>query len=434
MQYAFTDRNRNRKLATAQVSSPFGLSPHDELYLYGLLALTFSQPEPSTDFYATPHWCLKALGIVDSDNEQGKRYQLFRDAIRRLSGVIYENDRFYDPVRGEHRDVAFGLLKYSLPIDQNSTRAWHFVWDAQFFRMAESIKGSFIFDFEMYRSLDPASRRLFLLLQKIFWRNDQSPAFEIRQLGVGTLGFSETLETKRIKQKLLGCANTLLVANVIQLPVGVSETKKLFEKRGKGNHVVRFSRGAYFDQLPVATFSMNESPLIDPLKALGFDDAAIQRILKQYKPRLIQEWTDITLAAIERKLIKQSPQAYFTHYINEAAMKRTTPPDWWREQQKREFQSQYKPTDSNDAGESEETAFQKYLESRGREAFERVMQRMFDQYREAGQSETLARQQAQRTARMQLRRQFQEEHPEQEPRESSSLAMLLRQHLDNERD
>ena len=92
--YAYTDKHRNRKTATADVACPFGLSANDELYLYGLLALTFSQPEPSVDFYATPHWCLRQLGIVDRVNQQQKRYDIFREEIRRLAGVVYENDRF----------------------------------------------------------------------------------------------------------------------------------------------------------------------------------------------------------------------------------------------------------------------------------------------------------------------------------------------------
>ncbi len=92
VRYDFTDRHRNRKTATANVACPFGLSPNDELYLYGLLALTFAQPEPSADFYATSHWCLRQLGLIEAGQEQGNRYQLFRDAIRRLSGVVYESD------------------------------------------------------------------------------------------------------------------------------------------------------------------------------------------------------------------------------------------------------------------------------------------------------------------------------------------------------
>ena len=121
--YQYTDRNRNRKTANAQIAAPFGLSPNDELYLYGLLSLTFTQVDPEADFYATPHWCLRQLGIVDSVNQQNTRYRGFRDAIRRLAGVVYTNDSLWDPIRGEHRDVAFGFLKYSLPIDPNSSRA-----------------------------------------------------------------------------------------------------------------------------------------------------------------------------------------------------------------------------------------------------------------------------------------------------------------------
>lgn len=412
VRYDYTDHNRNRRTATAQVACPFGLSPNDELYLYGLLALTFSQPEPSADFYATPHWCLKQLGIVDAGNQQGKRYQLFRDAIRRLAGVVYENDRFFDPVRGEHRDVAFGLLKYSLPVDVESSRAWHFVWDQQFFRFAEAIRGSFSFDFDLYRSLDAASRRLFLLLQKIFWRNDHTPAFELRQLGINTLGFSQTLRTTEVKQKLIRSAGTLLRQEIIQLPAGVRDVKGLFEKQGKGRHVVRFHRGAWFDRKPtVAQRDLADSPLVEPLRAIGFDQRTIARILKTYKPRLVQEWSDITLAAVERKIIRESPQAYFTHYIREAAEKKTTPPDWWREQQKREFLDRQQPRPRSEQG-SEETAFEAYLRDQGQRAFEQVMQNLFDRLREAGQSETDARKNAEYTARIHLRRQFRDEHPE----------------------
>ena len=48
----------------AKVVCPFGLSPVDEFYLWGLVALTLSQPEPSVEFYATPHYCLSELGVI----------------------------------------------------------------------------------------------------------------------------------------------------------------------------------------------------------------------------------------------------------------------------------------------------------------------------------------------------------------------------------
>lgn len=49
------------------------------------------------------------------------------------------------------------------------------VWDPQWYGFCEALAGSFTFDFRIYRDLDCASRRLFLLLSKIIWRNDVSP-------------------------------------------------------------------------------------------------------------------------------------------------------------------------------------------------------------------------------------------------------------------
>ena len=54
-----------RKTARAHVYCPLGISPSDELYLWGLLALTLKQPEPSPELRATPHWCLRQMGLVD---------------------------------------------------------------------------------------------------------------------------------------------------------------------------------------------------------------------------------------------------------------------------------------------------------------------------------------------------------------------------------
>ena len=89
--------------------------------------------------------------------------------------MTYINDHFYDPVRGEHRDVAFGFFSYSLPVDPASSRAWRFVWDPIFFEFCQAARGSLVFDLKPTVSLDVASRRLFLLLKKIFWRNTHLP-------------------------------------------------------------------------------------------------------------------------------------------------------------------------------------------------------------------------------------------------------------------
>lgn len=121
---AYGYRNRNGRLLTAKVrvTCPSGLSAADEFTLWGLLALTFAQPEPGTEFHATPHYCLRRLGLIEKNaSKGGKDYQLFRETVRRLARVIYENTGFYDPIRGEHHDVAFGFLKYSLPTDPRAS-------------------------------------------------------------------------------------------------------------------------------------------------------------------------------------------------------------------------------------------------------------------------------------------------------------------------
>ncbi|MGA2035748.1 MAG: hypothetical protein ABSG68_26165 [Thermoguttaceae bacterium] len=105
------DGNRHRKEARVRVTCPDGLSPADEFLLWGLLSLTFSQPRPTADFYATLYYCLRRLGSLDTTANRGSRnYDLFRSSIGRLSTVAYRNDHFYDPIRGEHRDVGFGFL------------------------------------------------------------------------------------------------------------------------------------------------------------------------------------------------------------------------------------------------------------------------------------------------------------------------------------
>src|ERR1051325_9790229 len=131
--YFFTDKNKHLRKATARIVSPSGLSATDEFYLWGLLALTFAQPEPGASLDASPHYCLRQLGVIDQHASRGgEQYRQFEKAIERLSQVTYLNDRFYDPVRKEHRKVGFGFLSYSLPIDPESSRAWRIAGDPIF--------------------------------------------------------------------------------------------------------------------------------------------------------------------------------------------------------------------------------------------------------------------------------------------------------------
>ena len=207
--FKFTDSSRNRKKANVRIAAVHGLSPTDDFYLWGLLGLALSQPEPNPDFHATPYWCLKQLGLVTATKKGSEEYRQFRESLRRLAGVRYECNKFYDPIRHEHREVSFGFLSYSLPLSDDHSRAWRFAWDPIFWEICSSNAGALRFDIGVYRTLSPGSRRFYLLLKKLFWRNEQSPQLEIRELAINTLGFSPQLPTKEIKRKVIACVQEL---------------------------------------------------------------------------------------------------------------------------------------------------------------------------------------------------------------------------------
>ena len=217
----------------------------------------------------------------------GKQYAEFRATIKRLAGVFYQCDAFYDPRLQTFQDTGFGLLKYSLPQRDDSSRAWRIVWDPLFFEYVQATGGKLFFDLtsNTFRDLDPASRRLALLLHKIFWRKGVAP-FELRHLGTNVLGFSPQRLTKYLKCDISHRAEKLLAANFIALPRGVERVSDLFEKREQGRTVIRFERGSYFERHSIDQLahhqvkSVADSPLYDPLKTIGFADAAIRSIMK----------------------------------------------------------------------------------------------------------------------------------------------------------
>ncbi len=329
-QYRYADADKRMQTAKVRVDCLAGLSPADEFYLWGLLALTFEQASPNFDFQATPHYCLRKLGIIAGDSKGGKSYRLFRESLRRLAAVHYQNDRFYDPIRREHRAVAFGFLSYSLPLDPESSRLWRIVWNPLFFEFCQAAGGQLSFDLDTYRELAPASRRLFLLLQKIFWRRATTPAFNLRHLAVDVLGFSAGLPAKTLKAKVKRCAAELAKHDVI----APNAVDSLFVKKAKGEYSVQFQRGVHFRRTrrAVSRQAPIDSPLCDPLKAIGFGTQEITRILKEHRAEQIQLWVDVTLAAIERKgaaFFKRSPQAFFLDNVQRAAVGERTPPDWF---------------------------------------------------------------------------------------------------------
>lgn len=325
--HRFTDSAGSRQSSQVRINCSDGLSASDEFYLWGLLALTFAQPDASPVFLATPHYCLSRLGVVPRG---GKTYRLFRESLSRLAGVRYENDFFYDPVRKQHRRVRFGLLGYSLPLDERSSRAWRIVWDAQFFEFCRATGGSLRFDLDLYRRLDPASRRLFLMLQKVFYRRKVSPRFGVRELAVATLGFSASLPTRKLKAKLSRCADALVAADVL---AGAAT----FTGRGDSGFV-RFRRGRRFNGAKRQPSALDSS-LADQLVKLGLDEGGTGWVLRTFRPELVALWCDVTQAAVEERgadFFRRNPAAFLIDNLKAAKRGERTPPDWFIAVQKSE--------------------------------------------------------------------------------------------------
>ena len=340
--YPYKSTDGRWRRAKARVICPAGLSAHDEFYLWGLLALTLEQSDSNAELLATPRYCLRQLGLIgDGTRVGGRQYQDFRSVIERLSLVSYQNNHFYDPIRTEHRRVGFGLLSYSMPHELESSRVWRIHWDVLFFELARATGGHCRFDLITYRSLDVASRRLFLLVTKIFRRRETTPEFDLADMATNVLGYARSLRPVDQKAKVDRCVARLSEVGVVR-PVN---KKTLFEKKQKGQYAFRLTRGPYFDQgrQNGQLSGLCDSPLHDPLHQIGLDDMAIGRLIKKYPTRLLQEWADITLAARERfgeSFFNRSPMAYLVHNVQEAAKGTRTLPDWWSNMRKEELQQE----------------------------------------------------------------------------------------------
>ena len=201
--YFYSDQSRKRKRASVKVYCPLGLSPQDELNLWGMLALTLANKDSDGSLFATRYYILSQMGIINSKGKRGGRqYTEFEASLQRLSMVTYRSDGFYDAVRAEHRKVSFGFLSFSAPEDDRSDRPWRIAWDPVFFDLVKPIGGALRFNFELYSEMDFASRRLFLFMAKIFRRRTTTPRLTLKELAIGILGYAPKVEPRNLRVKV----------------------------------------------------------------------------------------------------------------------------------------------------------------------------------------------------------------------------------------
>ena len=392
--FRYSDRQRRRQTGRARVFCPLGLSPKDELLLWGLLAITLADPQTDGELHVTRHYCLRRLGIIDAKQRRGGRqYGDFSAAVERLAAVHYQCDSLYDPIRGEHRRMGFGFFSYSVPLDDDSSRGWRFVWDPIFFELVQAAGGYLRFDLNVYRQLDTASRRLYLFLSKLFFRKSETPRLNLTDVAEQIVGIASSVSTRDKKARLTECIKRLTKHGVVR--------DGLIVRVAKGEFQMVLQRGPLFER-PTAEPAF-ESPLFEPLIEIGFDIKGANRLLRRYKHRLVREWIDITLAARERfgsAFFKKSAPAFLMDNLKHAAVGQRTPPDWWAEVRKAEQRAtaerakKHRPTyQTSDP-----------LATHAIETLNDVHQSILSTFLAAGQSEDVARMNAERYQQERRRR------------------------------
>ena len=294
--FFYTTKERKRRKGQVTVNAPGGLSPTDELTLYGLLAITFADTRPVLELTATPHFLCRQLGLPIG----GDHYKRLRESIHRLSLVHYHNSAWWDRQRSEHRDIGFHFLSHDLPSENRDSERgrepWSIVWNPLFFRLVLQSQGFIWFDFATYRDLkQPAARRGFLLLQKIFHHSDISPRFDLHSFAVNQLGYSPKLELKSIRQKL---KKVIEIWQELGIVARDMDHELFFRKESPGRWTLCLPRGPRFDEQTVRPrvkpLHPEDHPTWEILLQLGLTHQEILTVFDKHHEQMIY----VTRAAI----------------------------------------------------------------------------------------------------------------------------------------
>lgn len=290
-EFVYYDADRHRRTGQVTVKAPGGLSPTDELVLYGMLAITFADPRPMPELTATPHYLSRQLGLPIG----GDHSRRLRESVHRLSEVIYRNSAWWDRQRGQHRDVGFHFLSHDLPAagesrgDDQDREPWTILWDPLFFRLMDTCRGFVWFDFDTYRALrNPAARRGYLLLRKIFHHRETTPRFDMCAFATQQLGYAPGLEPKSIRQKLKSIIATWQEQGIVDPD---ADPDSFFDRQGPGQWTLTLRRGPGFatpsqrPSLPAPRGA--DHPSYEILSQLELPHREIAAIQNRYRDNLV---------------------------------------------------------------------------------------------------------------------------------------------------
>ena len=401
-EYKYYPEGRS-ETAKARVTCPLGFQPKkDELVLWGALAVACEGE--NNELLTSGSYLLKRLGMSVS----GRQMRDLRQSIYRLGQASYFNERFYDPIRREHRAVGFGFLSHDLPEKEDSYRPWRISFDPVFFDFCQAEKGHLGFDLALYRSLKPVTRRMFHKLKKILYNRPATQSFDVRQFAINVLGCSPDRPQKKFNETVSNAATELI-------EVGVLSNFSMTKVR-KGIFQARFYRGEHFDKKPTTTIGNSKicnHPLFESLRKLGLTEKRVLNVVNNYKTQLVATWADVTLYRIEHQLpFEKSPAAFFNHYLQLGAQGKATPPDWYVAQKKKErtqvtneFAVQLQTKSAKEKNDQIGREFNTYLANE-RESYERIARTLAESFEQKGSLPEDAKKDGVSKAQQIMRKQF----------------------------
>lgn len=201
-QFPYTDRNGNRKTGTQIVTAAFGLAPKDFDFFLGLYTYLKRLPEPPTDgrSFLTVDFLARQLQLPATCQ---KDYQRIRSRIFRFSYVKYTNSAFWNREQQSYDIKNFGFYNLAgMSRLTESRRPIEFEWDPSFLRIVR--EGTLLtFDYDLYRTLAPAMRRLYLIANRDGWNQRDSSLFVADDFAVHQIGYDDKPALKKLRlQKL----------------------------------------------------------------------------------------------------------------------------------------------------------------------------------------------------------------------------------------
>lgn len=201
-QFPYTDVHGHRKVGTQIITSVFGLAPADFDLFLGLFTYLKKLPEIPVDgrTYLTVDFIARQLSLPATCQ---KDYLRIRSRIFRLSYTKYTNSAFWNSEDRSYDIVNFGLFNLAaLSRLTESRRPIKMDWDPTLLRLLKST-AVLAFDYEFYRSLGPALRRLYLIANRDGWNQRDSGIFMADDFTIHQIGYSQDPALTRLRMQKL---------------------------------------------------------------------------------------------------------------------------------------------------------------------------------------------------------------------------------------